>query len=380
MTNRRPTRVFNRNARQRGLPARGGNVVRAIAVAAGVVALAGLMSVGAAAQIFQWPWSDSPKPPVPREPLHRPPPVPAPAPAPPAAAPSPAPAPAPGAATNWTQRPSICLQLEQRLAQETQRGNPREQLPRIDNDIRQAERTLRTAQQQLERADCYDYFLFSKTLRRTRNCVDLSGQADAAKRQIAELESQRQQIMGSGTRSYQDDIIRELARNNCGPGYVQEARRRDGAGSSVWQDEESSPGGSGSSGFGALPFATYRTVCVRLCDGYYFPISFSTTPANFQRDSEACQSKCAAPVELYFYQNPGGAVDQMTAFKSQEPYTRLKTAFRYRKELVQGCSCKTTEYIPQTPIPGAPPADRRADASAAPPAATAAPVAPARPR
>ena len=73
--------------------------------------------------------------------------------------------------------------------------------------------------------------------------------------------------------------------------------------------------------FGNLPFATYRTLCVRLCDGYYFPVSFSTLPNHFQRDSELCQSQCAAPAELYYHQNPGGAVEQMVSVSSQQPYT-----------------------------------------------------------
>ena len=102
----------------------------------------------------------------------------------------------------------------------------------------------------------------------------------------------------------------------------------------------------------------YRTVCVRLCDGYYFPVSFSTLPTHFGRDNDACQSKCAAPTELYFHQNPGGSVDQMVSQRTQQPYTTLRTAFRYRKEFVQGCSCKRSEYVPQdgasaaaTPVP-----------------------------
>ncbi len=98
--------------------------------------------------------------------------------------------------------------------------------------------------------------------------------------------------------------------------------------------------GGGLGNYGNLGYATYRTLCVRLCDGYYFPVSFSTLPNHFQRDAEACQSKCAAPVELYYYQNPGGAVEQMVGVSSNLPYTELKSAFRYRKEYVQGCSCK----------------------------------------
>ena len=142
--------------------------------------------------------------------------------------------------------------------------------------------------------------------------------------------------------------MRELARNNCGANYTQEARRYDRGGdsSSIWQDEgESSFSGRWTPFGGTHSGATYRTVCVRLCDGYYFPVSFSTLPSHFEQDAEACQSKCAAPAELYYYQNPGAAMDQSVAFRSQEPYTSLKSAFRYRKELVRGCSCKEAEYV-----------------------------------
>jgi hypothetical protein len=106
---------------------------------------------------------------------------------------------------------------------------------------------------------------------------------------------------------------------------------------------------------------------VRLCDGYYFPVSFSTLPNHFQRDADQCQSQCAAPAELYYHQNPGGAVEQMVSASNQQPYTSLKSAWRYRKEFVQGCSCKAAEYQP--PAGG----DKKAEAPATPagPSATA---------
>jgi hypothetical protein len=88
-----------------------------------------------------------------------------------------------------------------------------------------------------------------------------------------------------------------------------------------------------------------------LCDGYYFPVSFSTLPNHFQRDSQMCQTQCAAPAELYYHQNPGGAVEQAVSVSSQQPYTSLKSAFRYRKEFVQGCSCKEAEFVPQSQAP-----------------------------
>ena len=33
---------------------------------------------------------------------------------------------------------------------------------------------------------------------------------------------------------------------------------------------------------------TFRTLCVRTCDGYYFPISFSTTSERFPEDAQTC--------------------------------------------------------------------------------------------
>jgi hypothetical protein len=325
----------------------------------GRIVLATLVLLGATvpalAQGWSWPWSTPSQPPVPREPVYRPQPP---------SQPQPGYQPAPGApygSQGGSQRSAICLQLEQRLAQEANRGSQsRDQLPRLEGEIRQTARQVQTTENQLERADCFEYFLFSKTLRRTGQCIALSRQLEDGKRRLYELESQRQTLAGSSGRSYQDDIIQELARNNCGAAYQQEASRR-GGGSSIWQDE--GEGGAGGGGrFGSLPFATYRTICVRLCDGYYFPVSFSTLPAHFDRDQDVCQSRCAAPAELFYHQNPGGAVESAVSHKSKVSYASLRTAFRYRKEYIQGCSCKQAEYVPQ---PGG--TERRADGAVAAP-------------
>lgn len=252
----------------------------------------------------------------------------------------------------WQRQSSICLELEQRLVQETQfGGNARQRLPQLEAEIRDLNRVVHTAERDLERADCYEYFIFSKSLRRSSQCLALARKGDDARRRLAQLEGERQDIISRSSRSYQDEIIRELARNGCGDSYTQESRRRDRQFSPFWQDEEGSGGSGYANSYNALPFATYRTLCVRLCDGYYFPVSFSTLPNHFQRDAEICQAKCASPAALYYHQNPGAGVEQMVAYGSNEPYTKLKVAFRYRKEYVSGCSCKESEYIPQSPMP-----------------------------
>jgi hypothetical protein len=54
--------------------------------------------------------------------------------------------------------------------------------------------------------------------------------------------------------------------------------------------------------------STYRTLCVRLCDGYYFPISHATGQDGFMRDAERCAASCGSDARLFFHRNPGGDV------------------------------------------------------------------------
>jgi len=318
-----------------------------LALAAAVLYLPAALPA-AQAQGFKWPWEED----EPRRPAQQPPARMAPDPYTPQGQQS----------GGWTARTSICLDLERRLVQETQNsGQFRSRIPQLEADIAQLRTQVNTFEARLDRGGCYEEFLFTRTLRQTPKCTGLVRQRNELRRQLAGLEAERQDLNTQSGRSYQDEIVRELARNNCGSDYAREANRRDrNAFRPFWEDQE---GGSGyANSYRSLPFATYRTLCVRLCDGYYFPVSFSTLPNHFQRDAEACQSKCAAPAALYYHQNPGAGVEQMISVSTNEPYTQLKEAFLYRKKYIDGCSCKQAEFLPQTPapVPAAPraPGDR----------------------
>lgn len=85
-------------------------------------------------------------------------------------------------------------------------------------------------------------------------------------------------------------------------------------------------------------YGRYRTLCVRTCDGYYYPVSYSTTRASFARDAKQCQSSCAVPAKLFVHRNPGADVQHMVDLKGK-PYSQMENAFRYRKEYVKDCRC-----------------------------------------
>ena len=77
---------------------------------------------------------------------------------------------------------------------------------------------------------------------------------------------------------------------------------------------------------------TYRTVCVRSCDGFYFPISFATVPARFPDDERTCKALCpASDANLFAYRNPGEDISSATSINGQ-PYSSMPNAFRYRQE------------------------------------------------
>lgn len=91
---------------------------------------------------------------------------------------------------------------------------------------------------------------------------------------------------------------------------------------------------------------TYRTLCVRTCDGYYFPVSFSTTKSNFTRDQAACEQMCpGTEAKLYYHQVQTEESEDMVSASDDRPYAALSTAFLYRTRGAAGagsCTCQAS--------------------------------------
>ncbi len=245
------------------------------------------------------------------------------------------------------RRADYCRKLEQRLVQEWRRTNQsRGQLPELRQELREAEDAFRSIKARADRRNCYEEtFFFGRSLRRTPECVELDSEARKAQRQVSALRDRIDRIRNSGSaQSRQDQLIAELARYGCGEDYERQYEARRPSFFSFFDDrqprfqerERRRPQSD-------LPFATYRTMCVRQCDGYYFPVSFSTLPSQFQADESQCQQRCAAPTELFVYRNPGEDVENMVSLDGK-PYTELENAWLYRNKFIDGCSCDAAEY------------------------------------
>ena len=94
------------------------------------------------------------------------------------------------------------------------------------------------------------------------------------------------------------------------------------------------------------PRASYyggsQAYCVRTCDGRYFPISASDS----QSRAASCNSFCPASETKVVY---GTNIDN-AATESGKPYSELPNAFRYRSELVAGCTCNGKDLIGLAPV------------------------------
>jgi hypothetical protein len=80
-----------------------------------------------------------------------------------------------------------------------------------------------------------------------------------------------------------------------------------------------------------------QAYCVRTCDGRYFP---ATASDNASR-AASCSSLCPASETKLFY---GSSIDNATA-ENGKSYSELPNAFRYRNELVNGCTCNGKDQV-----------------------------------
>jgi hypothetical protein len=235
-----------------------------------------------------------------------------------------------------------CQRLE---AQLTSLDNGNNDPARADQ-IRRAEDTISRQQfevdklvSQARRLGCESSGFFSIFSNPPPQCSGLNRQIDQLRNSLERLQNDFERLNGGTTEraSQRQSLLIALGTNGCGPQYRQAAQAGQQGG--FFDRLFGNNGGIFSSAPGAMG-GTFRTICVRTCDGFYYPISFATSQDHFRDDEQACQRMCpASEVILYTYHNPGEEVAQAVSLNGR-PYTELPNAFSYRKALDKTCSCR----------------------------------------
>ena len=237
-----------------------------------------------------------------------------------------------------------CQRLEAQLAS-LDRGNAD---PARADRIRKTEDAVNRQQYEVDRLvsqsrqnGCESSGFFSIFSSPPPQCGGILRQIGQQRSTLERLRVELEQLSGGNTErmGQRQSLLIALGDNNCGAQYRSAAAQGQQGG---FFDRLF--GGNANTGIYSTPQGqmggTYRTVCVRTCDGYYFPISYSTSPDRFNEDAQTCQRMCpAAEVQLYSYHNPGEEVTQAVSLDGR-PYSELPTAFAYRKTFDKACSCR----------------------------------------
>ncbi|MEH2504328.1 hypothetical protein V1290_003139 [Bradyrhizobium sp. AZCC 1578] len=90
-------------------------------------------------------------------------------------------------------------------------------------------------------------------------------------------------------------------------------------------------------GEGRIRYGGGQAYCVRTCDGRYFPLTASDNASR----GTSCNKLCPASETRVFY---GSSIDDAAA-ENGKAYSELPNAFRYRNELVSGCTCNGKDQV-----------------------------------
>src|SRR5260221_1430578 len=241
----------------------------------------------------------------------------------------------------------MCPRLEAQLAPiDRGGGDPAkdEQIRRYQDAAAKQQSELDRVTSQAKRMGCDSSGFFSLFSGQSAQCGPVNNQIQQMRANLEQITTSLERLRtgglgGSDRDNQRRSVLTALAQNNCGPQYANAARGPGNFLGTLFGNNNNNPVAPPGADLGAQS-GTYRTVCVRSCDGAYFPISFATVPGRFPDDERTCKALCpAAEATLYSYRNPGEDMNQAVSINGQ-PYSSSPNAFRYRQEFNPSCACK----------------------------------------
>jgi hypothetical protein len=259
----------------------------------------------------------------------------------------------PPAGTTLSARQQTCQRLEAQLSSVSSGSDPAraDQIRRLEESMGRQQAELDRSEQQAHRLNCGQagFFQLFGGVGRSEKCGPLNNQIQQLRANIARAQGDLQQLQGSNAGVQREGqrraVLTALAQNDCGPQYrAQAAQAARAAPGNFFEQLFGGPGStSGPEQDAGAAGAGYRTVCVRTCDGYFFPISFSTSQDRFRDDEMTCQRMCpAAEVQLFSHRTSGEDMRQAVSTGGQL-YTEIPNAFKYKTEWSKTCTCKSAD-------------------------------------
>ena len=262
-------------------------------------------------------------------------------------------------------RAQICRTLNAQLASLSRGGSSggnSSQYRKFDNAVRSQQVQIAKTKRIAKRGRCTGLGLFNSKSAQCRRIVSSLKKMEANLRGLKNARAKHAPRQAGSART-RKNILRRMEQNRCRTNNrTQQAStkvtkpKRKTLLEQVFgvktykengqRDNNSNNNENPNPTFAAL--GTYRTLCVRKTDGYYFPISFSTVKDRFENDQATCQSMCPGTnVELYHHKMPTEDSEEMVSYLTGKPYAKEPFAFAYRKsfDIEQKCRFATENRV-----------------------------------
>jgi hypothetical protein len=279
--------------------------------------------------------------------------------------------------STWVAEPQaasrVCRRLESDLATGSNAGGKPGLLRKYDNAIDRQREQIAKARSRASDANC-GFSLFSRNV---DQCASINASIERMTANLNALQGKRAQLADGGSRRDRRRILAALVANGCRDNTVaprqaplQEAARNSGNGNLF---EQLFGGGTRQLEMPAPPYSLdqpndpgeernfhrlviqpdntnsprlggeFHTMCVRTCDGYFFPMSNAASLGDFERDQKNCESSCPG-TEMQVFYSRGMDTDSsaMTSSVTGRPYSELPTAYLYKQSDMShppACGC-----------------------------------------
>jgi len=171
-------------------------------------------------------------------------------------------------------------------------------------------------------------------------CGSLQARIQQMRANVASLQAQAQSASGEGQRrdlqarydawcrggQPSRNLFDTLFGDRDGRVQVPIEDPRDGRRDDLEDDDPRPQGGS-------------QAMCVRTCDGGFFPVSYSARRSNLDDLGDLCRALCPNVEAVLYTHAPSRGIDEAISIDG-EPYSALRNAGKYRTKFDPACTCK----------------------------------------
>lgn len=266
-----------------------------------------------------------------------------------------------------TQAADVCTELKAQLANASTGAGSSANYRRYARAAEKQTQQINKVRSDLKQFGCASGSFLILGGRNAAACAKLSAAHTKMRANLAALERKRDSYAQRANKQAKRQIQAALKANDCdGKRAAIQAAALRGLEGSQRQDKSRSPGlvailGDSGGKVSPRPLSgrivvepkssrggNYRTLCVRTCDGFFFPISSSAWSSDFARDERTCQMMCpGTQTELYFHSALGQESEDMVSARTREPYSALPNAFAYRgvnAPMSKACGCNMAAF------------------------------------